>query len=205
MIGHSYGFYSVATDNVGHSQPAPTTAQATTRLVAPLPPPPPPPPLVTVSSVHVATIKAGKGKKAKSTTGLLIQFSGELNSARAQSLAAYKLVTAGKDKKFGTKDDKSVKLSSAQYNAAARTVTLIPKSSLNKTQLMEIVLSGGQLTDTLGREIDGNHDGQPGGNSTATIKGKTVSIATAKALARLSASAVDHVLGAIRISQKGMS
>ena len=65
---------------------------------------------VTVSSVHEAKIKVGTGKKAKSTTGLLIQFSGELNSAAAQNLAAYKLLTAGKNKKFGTK---SVKLASA--------------------------------------------------------------------------------------------
>ncbi len=30
--GHTYGFYSVATDNVGHRQPTPTTAQATTTV-----------------------------------------------------------------------------------------------------------------------------------------------------------------------------
>jgi hypothetical protein len=33
-IGHSYGFYSVATDNVGNIQPKPTTAQATTKVEA---------------------------------------------------------------------------------------------------------------------------------------------------------------------------
>src|SRR5262249_39468350 len=32
--GHTYGFYSVATDNVGNVQPIPTTAQATTQLDA---------------------------------------------------------------------------------------------------------------------------------------------------------------------------
>jgi RHS repeat-associated protein len=31
-FGHTYGFFSVATDNVGHTQPTPTTAQATTSL-----------------------------------------------------------------------------------------------------------------------------------------------------------------------------
>ena len=32
--GHAYGFYSVATDNVGNVQPSPTVAQATTQVVA---------------------------------------------------------------------------------------------------------------------------------------------------------------------------
>ncbi len=35
--GHSYGFYSVATDNAGNRQPAPSGAQATTQVVIPNP------------------------------------------------------------------------------------------------------------------------------------------------------------------------
>ncbi len=34
QVGHTYGFYSVAIDNVGHVQPTPTSAQATTTVVA---------------------------------------------------------------------------------------------------------------------------------------------------------------------------
>ena len=34
QIGHTYGFYSVATDNVGLVQPTPTSAQATTQIVS---------------------------------------------------------------------------------------------------------------------------------------------------------------------------
>ena len=33
--GHSYGFYSVATDNVGNEQSVPSTAQASTKVVLP--------------------------------------------------------------------------------------------------------------------------------------------------------------------------
>src|SRR5208283_2205186 len=36
VTGHTYGFYSVATDNVGNVQPTPTSAQATTTVVSPL-------------------------------------------------------------------------------------------------------------------------------------------------------------------------
>ncbi|MDB5307932.1 MAG: repeat-associated core domain protein [Gemmataceae bacterium] len=42
-VGHTYGFYSVATDNVGLVQPAPIAAQTTTTIVPPTVPPPPPP------------------------------------------------------------------------------------------------------------------------------------------------------------------
>src|SRR5207248_2981530 len=31
-IGHTYGFYSIATDNLGHRQPTPTAAQAGTTI-----------------------------------------------------------------------------------------------------------------------------------------------------------------------------
>jgi hypothetical protein len=39
QIGHTYAFYSVATDNVGHVQATPSGAQASTTLVPPSPPP----------------------------------------------------------------------------------------------------------------------------------------------------------------------
>jgi RHS repeat-associated protein len=44
QFGHTYGFYSVATDNVGNVQPRPTAAQATTNLQMTAPPTQPPPP-----------------------------------------------------------------------------------------------------------------------------------------------------------------
>ena len=36
QYGHTYGFYSVATDNVGNVQPTPTAAQASTQLLPPV-------------------------------------------------------------------------------------------------------------------------------------------------------------------------
>ena len=63
---------------------------------------------VTVKSLEIATVKIGTGKKAKKVTGLVLQFSGDLNPAQAKSLAPYQLTMPGKDKKFGTKDDKKV-------------------------------------------------------------------------------------------------
>ena len=47
QFGHTYGFYSVATDNLGDVQPTPSGAQATTKLVGP--------PTSTVSPLPVTT------------------------------------------------------------------------------------------------------------------------------------------------------
>ena len=61
--GHTYGFYSVATDRAGNVQPTPPGAQATTLLQAPaLPPPPPPPPAVGVTA-ELVPVKVGKRKR----------------------------------------------------------------------------------------------------------------------------------------------
>ncbi len=81
---------------------------------APTPTPPRPPrPVVVGTVVSLQTTKIGRRK----TAVLTIEFSGALDAASAQNLAAYRLVTAGRDKKFGTKDDKVIRLASASYNA----------------------------------------------------------------------------------------
>src|SRR6185437_2162180 len=59
--GHTYGFYSVATDKVGNVQSTPTTAQASTlvKVVSPPPPSPPPPPASSPNLVGVPLFAAG--------------------------------------------------------------------------------------------------------------------------------------------------
>jgi hypothetical protein len=146
----------------------------------------------------VATVKVGTGRKAKKATGLVIQFSGALNPARAQDLAAYQLLS-GKTKKSHTTLNKPVLLSSATYNASAHTVTLIPRSKLNPAQPEQLRITGSVLTDSFGRSVDGNDDGQPGGEFVATTKGKSVAMATfsntgAVPLSRLALEAIDRVL-----------
>jgi len=104
---------------------------------------------------------------------------------------------AGRDKKFGTRHDKNVPLASATYNASAHTVRLIPKQAFNKTQLQQLRVKAAFLSDICGRPLDGNHDGQPGGDFTASMSKNKVTIlsaAQAKAAPRTTAAAVDIVL-----------
>ena len=57
----------------------------------------------------------------------------------------------------------------AVYTSSNNQVTLTPPGTLNLTKSEELIAIVGLLTDTLGREIDGNDDGQPGGGYIATI------------------------------------
>jgi protocatechuate 3,4-dioxygenase beta subunit len=171
-VGNTYAFFSVATSNVGNTQPTPTKPQATVKVVAA--------PLVTVKSVRVEKVKVGKGKTAKTETVLVLQFSGPLNAASAHNVRAYGLAPiitvpahgTGKNRhpattKLGT----FVTPATAVYNPTTHRVTLTPRGTLNLTEPEELIVRGGLLADSLGRPIDGSDDGKPGSNFVATIKG----------------------------------
>ncbi len=146
---------------------------------------PPPASLVTVDSLQVEKVKIGKGKKAKKETVLVLQFSGALNAAAADNAGAYDLATIIKVKAMGkgknrkpatTKLGTPVTPASAVYTSSNNQVTLTPRGTLNLTKPEELIVNGALLIDTLGREIDGADDGQPGGDYIATISGSRVTV-----------------------------
>jgi hypothetical protein len=159
---------------------------------------------VIVTSVRWETIaiKSGTGKKAKtkSETALEIDFSGLV--AGAGDLASYQLssVTTKKVKNKIVTSYKPIRLTSALPASSPMTssVMLVPatKPNLSKTDRLEITAS--DLTDALGRPIDGNDDGQPGGNFVATFSKQGVAFAQPDSRlatrASLDAVAVDALL-----------
>ncbi len=75
---------------------------------------------------------------------------------------------------------------------------MIPRRMLNRTNPQELIVNGGLLTDMYGRQIDGNDDGQPGGDYIATIsRGRAtvagVPLSRSSATPALVAAAVDAV------------
>jgi hypothetical protein len=63
QVGHTYAFTSVATDRVGHRQPLPAAAQATTTVAAPsMPPPVQTPPAPRGITARLVTVKVRKRK-----------------------------------------------------------------------------------------------------------------------------------------------
>ncbi len=198
QVGHTYSFYSVATSNLGLVQSTPTTAQATV-TVEPKP--------VIVTSVHWGTIqvKVGTGKKAKTKTetALEIQFSGAVSGAG--KLGAYQLssVTTKKVKKTVVTTLKPIKLSSIVPGSTPTTtsVALVPAGTVKEAQTDRLQIIAADLTDAHGRALDGNDDGQPGGNFVGTFGKNGLTFAAPSAVLnpmQTNAAAVDAVLRHIR-------
>ena len=100
-------------------------------------------------------------------TPVVLTFSEDLDLARATNLVNYLLVTSGRDKKFGTSDDKKVALRSASYNPTARTVTLLPRKKLAASVKYRLTVNGTSASgveDLAGNLLDGDHDGLVSGN-----------------------------------------
>ena len=161
-----------------------------------------------MDSLQVEKIKVGTGKKAKSETVLVLQFSGALNASAADNVGAYELAPIIKVKASGkgkhrkpatTKLGSPVRPASAVYTASNNEVTLTPRIKLSGSKPEELIVIGTLLTDTLGRQIDGANDGVAGSDYIATITGSKVTtggipLARVQPTPRDIASAVDQLL-----------
>jgi hypothetical protein len=123
------------------------------------------PALVTVVGAHWQTRKLSK---KKTTKVLVISFSGALDANAARVLGDYQLATLVKAKKGAVHTGKAVKLTSATYDPSGHTVTITPKGTVPASPLQLTIIAAKTL-DAEGRQIDGDHDGQPGGNFKTTL------------------------------------
>ncbi|MCY2935626.1 MAG: cadherin repeat domain-containing protein, partial [Planctomycetota bacterium] len=150
-------FNVLVKDNGTPSQSAQIPVSVT---VNPLPPPP------IVQPISIVAIKTKTGQ----VTSINITFSDAINATSATKIANYKLISsAGKDKKYYTKDDILLKIGSVKYNAATRTITIVPSAKLVPTTLTNIRLIASGLFDNLGQAVDGNRDKLAGGDLLATL------------------------------------
>ena len=122
---------------------------------------PPPPRINSISTV------ISKG----SMTGINITFSTGLDPNTIKNLASYVLSAAGKDKKFGTKDDTKYRITKVAYNATSRTLTLTHAAIRLTADLQLTIIGTGStaLKDTIGQALDGDKNATPGGNAMVMI------------------------------------
>jgi hypothetical protein len=88
--------------------------------------------------VTIASLK--RGRKV-----IQIVFSGKVGPVTVNALfylSHYSLTSAGHDRRFGTKDDKALKLSKVTYSAATQVVTLQTKQALSTAYPLEFTISG---------------------------------------------------------------
>ena len=127
---------------------------------------------VRVLSVSTQAVRLGKSKKT--TQVIVIQFSGALNARDAQAIGNFSLTTIPSSRK---QKSKAVALSQATYNPANNTLRLVTRKPLVINPPLKVTLNAAGLLDSLGRPLDGNHDGQPGGNGVVTISKRGAIIA----------------------------
>jgi hypothetical protein len=159
--GHTYAFYSRATDNVAHVEPDPVSADAGPITLD----------LTAISLTDLQLIAAPR----RTLAAVALTFSKPLDVPQATNAANYRLTRAGQDKLLGTADDKTIELASASYDATSRTVQLAIASSkrpLKLTQAFQITIHGTSLTDEAGNPWDGDGDGSPGGDYRALAGNK---------------------------------
>jgi hypothetical protein len=148
-------------------------------------------PLANVENVSIQNIKLSRHKSVK---GIVLQFNEALDAATAQKINSYSLATMPKNKR---QKSKPVALSKATYDASTFTVTLFTKKALALNPPLSLTVKAASVLDSLGRELDGNDSGQPGGNFTAILSKAGVTVTSSRALARsgsLSSVAVDRAL-----------
>ena len=127
-------------------------------------------PPVTIERVQVLP------KHRQTPARIVVTLSADVDAAAASNLANYRLAAAGRDKRFGTKDDKVTKLKKALYDAALDTITLSTRGKLSRVPAKMLTIYATNLLDSTGRRLDGDHDGEPGGDFAATLKGGTVTV-----------------------------
>jgi hypothetical protein len=124
--------------------------------------------LVQSSAAPVVTGLARHGYHNQPTI-LVIAFSQDMDPQSAQNIGNYMLTAAGRDGRFGTRDDRNIPLASVAYDAAARTATLAPvPRSLPLQQLYRLTILGSPTTglkNTTGVFLGGLGVGAPGTNA----------------------------------------
>jgi hypothetical protein len=104
---------------------------------------------------HSVRWQTEKLSKRKSVKVLVVNYSGALNAGDAQDLAAYHLVTPGKNKQFGSKGARTVKLTSATYNAGVDAVALTTSGTVPNPPL-QLQINPALVLDAEGRPISGD-------------------------------------------------
>lgn len=104
----------------------------------------------------------------RAITSIGIELTGLVDPASAARISNYRIVAAGRDGRFGTRDDRAVNLRSAIVSFNRRAITLTPRQSMATNQRYQLTVLDTVL-DSIGRKLDGDRDGKFGGSAAALI------------------------------------
>ena len=134
------------------------------------------PPLVTVTNTGLGTPPNGNPRVQEQN--IVIHFNGVLNAAEADHVGTYRLVAAGKRGSFAATNARSITLAWAWYDQATNIVVLRARKPFSLIRPLQLTIHGtgpSGLQDAEGRLIDGDRNGQPGGDAVLVITSNGVS------------------------------
>jgi ELWxxDGT repeat protein len=102
-----------------------------------------------------------------SASAIVLTLNGPLDPTVASNGSQYSLFAVGPRRRRGPQILLPVALRAPSYDAAHGTITLAPINRLKASKTYQLGVSG--LVDTFGRPFDGDRNGQPGGNFSATL------------------------------------
>jgi uncharacterized repeat protein (TIGR01451 family) len=148
-----------------------TTVEVCSILPITLPPPSPSPSAPTPVVDGPTVVRLQRFGFHRQPTWFVISFSGALDPARATIRANYVIT----EPMAGRRNDPRIPIESVVYDPNQRTVMVHTKSRVNLHRPYRLVVVGSGphgLTDISGKVIDGDRDGQPGGDYVGRITGK---------------------------------
>lgn len=129
------------------------------------------PPLVTVTNVAIVL------NRRRLVSQVVVSFSGPVSAGEANNATTFRLATAGRRGSFDARNARVIALRSSSLNVPANIVTLSPRRPFALSRPVQLRINGlspSGLHDPFGRLIDGDHDGQPGGNALALLRKRAV-------------------------------
>lgn len=144
----------VVTDNGSPALSAARTFAVDVRYVAPL----------------VRVLSTSLTRKKRAITAIRVQLDGAIDPSTLGAFSDIALVSPGRDRKLGTRDDVAGRFRSKSFDPASRSLTLVPSKKLTAKGAIRLRING--VTDASGRAIDSDGDGVPGG-PLLTISAKT--------------------------------
>ena len=175
QAGHTYAFYSVASDQLGLVQPAPTAAQAMTTVTNPTPTPTPAPPTIIGEQVLFTRKlnKRGKPTGRPVLSGFELEFSAAMNAATAGNASNYRLGwTSTKRVKKRVVTVLHPVAFRVQYSDSNDSVSLLLSGKQAFAQgghIAVIAAPPNGVSSAAGVLLDGNDEGVAGDNGAFTI------------------------------------
>jgi glucose/arabinose dehydrogenase len=140
--------------------------------VDPTPSPTPTP----TSTTDVAPVLV-MGTRVRAVRGLVqgidLTFSDAVDSGHAAMRENYRLTLPGADRTFGTRDDRPIRVRRIVVGAGADSVRLVVAGRLSSRLRFRLVVDGSHptgITDRSGQAIDGDADGQKGGDFVTILR-----------------------------------